>query len=790
MRRVTIVFITLLMLPLMPASADENPFNFYLEEEVVIHPGETVPFRIAWHNIVGAERHFQINVNQSHSNLTISEIPENWTRVGSGRLGELNINISVDQNSVFETTSFSLDIICQEEPDWQETFEIDVLISKWSNLVFGANDGSSFYVQQNVNFSTAVNFTNNAGYDDIVKVKMETTSNWEYGFIEDVNGDGEIHIDLVEGEYLFIHFWIHVPPVQDGSPLAGTGPNFILQAESSLDRRISSWSFDLEIQTFHNMTIDQTNQNLSLEPGDSGRIEVTVRNNGNIDTYLDAALQLGSITEDRIEQDGWTIALFNAFEFQALSPNESRTLEIGFEAPNENENQIEVELRVRPQAFPQRVSKVSVSSSIDWNRGGTMSLLGNSCSSVEINTTCQKQVKVENTGNFYEEYSLSLVNENGMYFEITPEIFGLSKGETSSDIPLNFTAFSDAEGFSQASAKLELRRADGFLLEAVIIQSTTAPYVYWVWEEAQSAVSNGRLEVAITMRNEGNIVDGLVVRMSSSYYTEMSFIPPNGAITEEGEDNIRSFEVVNCGMGEDFTFRAWANIPDDQGSADEFYLNITAHSRLAEENPFTYSTNSSFDGVVNSDEDDSSIVESFADVISTTWSLLWAWKWIVMAAAISGVMINKSLKDKKARAEEAALFAPLQKVNEEPEDWMAEFANKKQAVPEPAKSPEVPNEVFTGMFQAVSGQTKPSAEPVDSKLVGAASTVLDHHEIIAVKSRLDSLANEIASGEISKPHDSNIALPDDIVPVTDRTVAKPRVEQNAPKMLDLDDLDL
>jgi len=176
--------------------------------------------------------------------------------------------------------------------------------------------------------------------------------------------------------------------------------------------------------------------------------------------------------------------------------------------------------------------------------------------------------------------------------------------------------------------------------------------------------------------------------------------------------------------------------------------------------------------------------------LSTTWSVLWAWKWMVMAAAGSGLMINKSLKDRKARLEEAALLAPLVKENERPDDWMAEFANKKQAVPEPVESPQVPNEVFTDMFRTVGGHSKPTAEPVDSELVDAASTILDHHDTIAVKARLDSLATDIASGDVSKPHDANISLPEDIIPETSRTVAKPRVEENIPEMLDIDDLDL
>ena len=787
MRRILLALVIIMIMPQMQVSADEIPFEFYLDEEVIIHPGETVSYRIAWHNLVGAERHFQIELNQTHPNLTTDGIPDEWTRVASGRLGEFNINITAAPNSDYETLPFTLDITCQEVPEWSETFEIEALVSRWSSLTFGANDGSSFYVQQSVNTSLAVNISNSAGYDDLVKIRMNTDSNWQYGFVQDLNGDGEVLLDLSDGEEVFINFWIITPSVQNGVPLAGTGPTFHLEAESNLDRRVSSWTFELEMQTFHNMTIDSTTQNLSLDPGDTGRVEVSIRNNGNIDTYLDAYLRLDGITDDRIEQNGWTIALFNAFEFQILSPNESRVIEIGFEAPNKNIDELSVELIVSPQAFPQRTNSISVSSIIEWERGGNLSISGDLCTSVELNTTCQRMVRIENTGNYYEEFSLHLVDKTGMEFDIATGNIGLSKGELSSDIPLNLTPFIDADGYLPASATLELHRGDGLVIDSINIETKTAPFVEWVWEDTVSSVSNNKLEVAVTMRNEGNIVDGLVIRMTSSYYTEMSFIPPTGSIYEEDVDNIRSFEIVNCGMGENFTFRAWASIPDDQGASDDFYLNITAHSRLAEENPFTYSANSSFDAVEKTADDDDSVVNSITSFFSTAGSLIWAWKWIVIAAALSGLMINKSLRDRQIRLEEAALLKPLPKDDDNSEDWMAEFANKKQPVPEPVQSPQVSNEAFTGMFKSVSGERKPSLEPVDSGLVGAANTVLDHHDSIAVKSKLDDLVSGIASGDINKPHSANIALPDDIVPVTERTVAK---KKEVPDMLDLDDLDL
>ncbi len=790
MRRIVAILIVALAFPTFPVSATEDPFEFYIDNEVVVHPGETVQFRIAWHNIVGSERHFSVQLNESDTNLSIDGLPTDWTRVASGRLGETTINVSVLPNSNYETISFSLDLECQEVPEWKDTHSIDVLVSRWSNLNFGANDGSSFYVQQNVNTSFAVNISNKAGFDDMVKINFDTESTWQYGFTADLNNDNQIDLQLADGDDIFINFWVITPSIQDGSPLAGEGPTFKLQAQSSLDSRISSWTFSLEMQTFHNMTIDSVQENLSLEPGDTERLEVTIRNNGNVDTYLDASLKYGNINQDRIEIDNWTVAIFNAFEFRALAPNESRIIEIGFDAPSINLGSFGVELIVMPQSFPQRSRTVEVSSIIEWNRNGVLSSVGSTCNSVEWNLTCQQMLTIENTGNFFEEYTLEVVEQSGMNFVVTDELIGLTKGEISPSIPVNLTTLADAEGFLPASAKIQLRLSDGQLIDSFDLYSLTAPRVDWVWENSADSVNDGRLEIVVTMRNDGNTADGLIIKMTSSYFTDMSFIPPNNAIVEDESEYIRSFEVISIEKGANFTFRAWADIPDDQNSNDEFYLNITANSRLDEEKPFKYSVNTTFESAEITSGEGNSIVNTLGNLVANIFTVIWALKWILLATLASSMMINKSLRDRKSRLEDAALLNPKTRLEEEPEDWMAEFAKKKQAVPEIVQSPQIPSEVFTGMFQAVGGERKPTAAPVDEKLVGAASTVLDHHDSIALKNKMDLLADNIAQGEVSKPHSANVALPDDIKPVTERTIPITKQKTEVPDMVNIEDLDL
>ncbi|MGB0475019.1 MAG: hypothetical protein ACPGK2_04190 [Candidatus Poseidoniaceae archaeon] len=790
MRRWLVVVLVALMLPTIPGSADQDPFNFYIEDEIVAHPGETVQLRIAWQNIVGTARHFSVSVNSTGVNLTVSDLPTDWTRVASGRLGEMLINVTVAPDSNFETQSFSLDFLCQEVENWSLTHNVDVLISKWSNIRFGSNDGSEFYVLQDVRTGFAINVSNQADYNDTVKLRFNTQTNWEYGFDDDLNNDGELLIDLQSGDYEFINFYIQTPPIVNGGPLAGTGPQFSLEAVSNLDRRVSSWNFSLRMETYHNMTIDVVEDNLTIEPGDNERLEVIVRNNGNTATYLDAGLLYGDSREDRFEIDNWTVAIFNAFEFQPLEPNESRAIEIGFNAPNINLGSVDLELDIMPQSFPQRSTSVEISSSIDWQKNGSLSKIGDSCAEVEWNQTCQQLIQIENTGNFFQDYKLEILDYSGMNFEITQETIGLSRSQKSIEIPLNITPFENAEAFTTGSAELVLRLTDGTLVDSLDISSKTAPRVFWVWEDSATSVSNGRLEMAITMRNDGNTADGLVVRMTSSYFTEMSFIPPNNAIVEDGSKNIRSFEIIDIDKGANFTFRAWAKIPDNQNSADDFYINITAHSRLADDKPFRFTANTSFDAAISNNDNQEGIVDSIGDIVSTIFAVIWAWKWIAIATVASGLMINKSIRDRRARLADMELMNSQQNGEQKPDDWMAEFATKKQPTPEIAQSPQIPSAVFTGMFQAVGGGQKPVAEPVDSRLVGAASTVLDHHDTVATKSKLDDLVENLATGNVSTPHTANVALPNNIIPVTERTVPKPKANVSVPTMLDLDDLDL
>ena len=89
----------------------------------------------------------------------------------------------------------------------------------------------------------------------------------------------------------------------------------------------------------------------------------------------------------------------------------------------------------------------------------------------------------------------------------------------------------------------------------------------WIFEDVVEEVdATGRLSISMTLRNEGNVIDGLLVDLESSHSTNMGFIPPEGAIFEEGIENIRYFEINDIAIGSNFTLRAYADLPANQNS--------------------------------------------------------------------------------------------------------------------------------------------------------------------------------------------------------------------------------
>ena len=104
-----------------------------------------------------------------------------------------------------------------------------------------------------------------------------------------------------------------------------------------------------------NASIDHIDELKEVAPNQDGRLNAVVRNVGNTPNTLNMTLQAltiegtpvpGTSPSDRFNTSGWVVALFGGLEDVVLQPNESRTIEIGFQAPNEFQGEMHVELQV------------------------------------------------------------------------------------------------------------------------------------------------------------------------------------------------------------------------------------------------------------------------------------------------------------------------------------------------------------------------------------------------------------------------------------------------------------
>ena len=193
--------------------------------------------------------------------------------------------------------------------------------------------------------------------------------------MDDVNGTTS-QLQLGPDTMDFVRIWVDVPQVIDGAPLANQGPTFRLIGASGLDGAKIAWDFTLEVSSFRNATIDSVQTDVVVDPAGNSRVEVSVRNTGNTPDTL--SITLGNViinnvasseeNSDRITADGWTVALFNAFEDIFLMPNESRIIEIGVQAPSETSGTISVDLILHPTNFPFRTVSETATVNISWNR--------------------------------------------------------------------------------------------------------------------------------------------------------------------------------------------------------------------------------------------------------------------------------------------------------------------------------------------------------------------------------------------------------------------------------------
>ena len=746
MRRVVVVM--LLLLPLLPQGiAQGQGFAVTASGDCYGHRNESIPIALDWNNIESIDQELQITA-ESHISLNVNGLPDAPIIVNAQTSSGITIFVVADNDSQFG--NLPLNITFDNGDGWSETIALLIDITPYSNLNFGSSSGSQFLIEQVSRINLATNITNSADFTDIVNFTLSNDLGWESGW---TNSNS---ISLNAGGIDLIQFWIETPPVVNSSPLAGEGSSFILKGFSSLDNAEIEWRFSVVLKDFYNVSIDGSGEDLTIDPGISGRTEVTLRNSGNIASTFDFNLiplyESGSevpgfVDKTIIDYNGWSVALYNSMQSTIMQPGESRTIDVGFLAPVSDDSSLQVRLKIYPSGYDNVMKSVDLTAITQQVRMAELIIDVEECTQVSPIESCTIFYEINHQGNMYDQLKVELSDATGISAQTSQEVWSVAIGESVRDISLNLTSLEGAIAYSNYSFDLNLLTSDGLLLDSVNIKGYIGPRIEWIYENAVSSVDQqGKLSMTMVVRNDGNTVDGLIVRLSSTHFTQMSLIPPDGAIYDMSE-KIRSFEMTDISIGENFTFRAWVILPNDQLSDGTLLANITAHSRLDDSNPLCFEAKADYQAAEMKVDEGVVVIDVMSSAIEYSILILKGWWYIFGSVIIATLLIKKAAKDRRLRLEDPmALILGKAKT---------ETIVEEEIVHPPSQS--MSREEFSQRFKSQSAIKTYETQQISEDVIRAAGTIIDHHEENIMRQKLEDLTEEISSG-VKQPHAANMLL--------------------------------
>ena len=775
MRRASVALVLVLCIftPMVENSAanlENGIFEIDSTTRHVIHRGETIEASITIRNIAD-----QVNeVSFQHAlldNISISNLPDEYV-LSQGQVRQFKFYFTCDDYAPYQTVNAVITITSSLDSQLSIDNQFDLVISKQSNLQYGVNGDSQFVVDPGIKTNLAVNMTNYGLFVDNVTFSLATNSNWQWGWTMNNTQNLTSYEYFTPNQLKYIYLWIQVPQVINSQPLFESGPRFSLVATSNLDECTTTWNFDLLMSEFRNVSILETETNLSLSPDSSGRTPVTITNVGNVENIMSIDLQvinsqgnpiIGVPISDRIDYDGWIIAVFGGYEDEFIQPTNSRTFEIGFQSPNSNSGEIHVRVIITPSGATNRAKYVDLQATVVWQREVNADLISDDCSQLLPSESCDVGFRIYNEGNYQDNYLVEIIEQ--------PNFVSLSLGTTSLEIgknsfvdinSLTITANQDASAFANGNVIIAISLTNSNQNPVLInFDVVIAPEISWSLQNlVQENDAIGRVNIAMTLRNNGNAMDGIIVQLQCSHFTEMSFIPPSGAIYESGIEYPRSFEINDINLASNFTVRAWAEIPVDQISNGTMYLNISIRSIFTPDEPIEFTTSVQYYGTNWQDDEVKTNEKTLGDYVELTTDILKSWFWIIISILASGLIINKAVRDRSDRLENQTMIDTINSANtaEKQDDWLAKFGSKRVETTL-IESPEIAAERFERSFKNRAGQLKPVIAPIDEKLRDAAALVLDTHDKSIVRNEADELLNAIDLGGINQPVSDNEKLP-------------------------------
>lgn len=287
---------------------------------------------------------------------------------------------------------------------------------------------------------------------------------------------------------------------------------------------------------------------------------------------------------------------------------------------------------------------------------------------------------------------------------------------------------------------------------------------YFSWELIEESYSHNynyedrtvNISAYLTLENQGNVNDGLVVNLDCNIFTNFELEVPAEA-EEQLSINPRSFEVLDVAIKENISFTAWMNISYDQISESMFFvegptLTIESRSigdpRIIIENSVTEDKDLFEDSSSSSADDEESVIIEFFRV----WQTVIISMIVILFGSIGVVKaIQYRLEQDRKR-----FGLPQEEDTETAGEWMSKFIKKSK--PKIFVESEIIDvEDFESDFKSKSGKKEVNPTIVPSKFdIKVASKSLDKAMTEDALDDIVELADNISEEKGIHPKNSEL----------------------------------
>lgn len=642
--------------------------------------------------------------------------------------------------------------------------------SNLTGVEFGPDSGSIFAIDPGTLINLNVNFTNQAEVDDIVNIKINGPENWNISWEYSTDTTLGFNFEIQSGDIEWTEFSITAPITENGLPLANSLHQFTMELNSNLTGTNDWYNFSMKYGYFHGVEIVEGGGTYSISPYDVATIEMTTRNIGN--TQRDIGVSIRPVNENGSELgefsqafalEEWNVFIQNKMELNAMLPNQTGKIKFQIQSPFLISGTIFFEIKVWSTAIPDESVSAIQRVNIVPRSGGNLELSNIDCQfKTNPGETCRTELIIENTGDIPYNFELIIKeSEDWIKLEISDNNITLDAGQIKNQIFLNVTIDDNIISGEQAEVTVELW-VDGWSPKSVSFNVIVDDYFSWeLIEESYSHNYNYEdrtvnISAYLTLENQGNVNDGLVVNLDCNIFTNFELEVPAEA-EEQLSINPRSFEVLDVAIKENISFTAWMNISYDQISESMFFvegptLTIESRSigdpRIIIENSVTEDKDLFEDSSSGSADDEESVIIEFFRV----WQTVIISMIVILFGSIGVVKaIQYRLEQDRKR-----FGLPQEEDTETAGEWMSKFIKKSK--PKIFVESEIIDvEDFESDFKSKSGKKEVSPTIVPSKFdIKVASKSLDKAMTEDALDDIVELADNISEEKGIHPKNSEL----------------------------------